>query len=275
MQSSYQVVRVFDKPNIAEGNQAAVFLSNGPITLLHNELISLSADVYKNIGIATTCFTSELGNSEYEVQCFNNKSVIQCCGHGMIAAAKKIFIKNNVSKIIINKDISATQRFDKSGQNVIELVLPRLLSKVQNVPDWVKGAITFEGEKRIASHSAKSKNVDGYLLLEFSPMLPTKEFHDLQIDIKKICENTKRAVVVIQFNEESKSLYMRYFAPQYGVVEDSATGSVMRFVGDYIEKKYLCDSFDVHQCSKPGGYMKVKCMASHIVIKANTSMELN
>jgi len=273
MQNSYQLVRVFDKKGVADGNQAAVFLSAYPVSLNQNELISLSADIHRDDGIATTCFTSEVSDGEYGVACFNNKSEIQCCGHGMIAAAKNIFLKNNVSKIIINKNISASQNLDKYGHDVIELSLPRELSQLQSIPDWTKTTITLKHEKIIPIKSASTKNDDGYLLLELTPVLSQKEFSGLELDIDKVCENTKRALVIIQFDKNTCELYMRYFAPLYGVVEDVATGSVMRFVGDYIEKQYQCIEFDVYQCSTGGGYMKIKCVNDNILITANASME--
>lgn len=67
MQSSYQLVRVFNKAKVAEGNQAAIFLSVSPITLPQNELIRLSADIHKDKGVATTCFTAELEAGHYEI----------------------------------------------------------------------------------------------------------------------------------------------------------------------------------------------------------------
>jgi len=273
MQSAYQLVRVFNKTKVAEGNQAAIFLSTSPTTLLQNELISISADIYEDKGIATTCFTSELSDGQYEVQCFNDKSAIQCCGHGMIAAAKNIFTKNKLSKIIINKTISASRNIDEEGCEIVVLSLPRLTARLQKVPGWMCDVIDFENEKLIPAKSAVSEHDDGYLLLEFVPEVAQRVFRAMQLDLSKVCENTKRAVVVIQFDKEKKSLSMRYFAPQYGVAEDIATGSVMRFVGDYIDKNYQCVQFDVNQYSTPGGYMKVECTAENILITANANME--
>ena len=113
------------------------------------------------------------------------------------------------------------------------------------------------------------------MLLEFKPALPLEVFRAMKIDLKKVCENTQRAIVVVQFDKKNKHLYTRYFAPQYGVSEDIATGSVMRFVGDYIEKTYQTKHFDVSQCSSQGGFMKVECKADNIIITANASMEMN
>ena len=273
MLSPYQLVRVFNKAKVAKGNQAAIFLSSSPITLPQNELIRLSADIHKDKGVTTTCFTAELEAGQYEVQCFNNKSAIQCCGHGMIAAAKNIFVENKLSKIIINKNITASRNIDETGNDVVKLSLPRLYSRLQIVPDWANDVINFENEKLTPNKSAISEDDDGYLLLELSSVLPLKVFREMQLDTNKICDNTKHAVVIIQFDKEKESLAMRYFAPQYGVDEDVATGSVMRFVADYIEKNYQCVQLDVTQYSSLGGYMKVNCGEEKVFITANASME--
>ena len=68
---------------------------------------------------------------------------------------------------------------------------------------------------------------------------------------------------------------MRYFAPQYGVLEDTATGSVMRFVADYIEKNYKIKHYDVSQCSAEGGFMKIDCNTETVKITANAYIELS
>ena len=89
MQATYHIVRVFTKAEEALGNKAAIFLNDK--TSLKDEKSRISVDIYKNIGVNTTCFISHVDNSGYEVQCFNGKNNIQCCGHGMIAAAKAVF----------------------------------------------------------------------------------------------------------------------------------------------------------------------------------------
>ena len=274
MKAACQLVRVFDKPQEAQGNQAMVFFEGNPIDLPH-ERTRISADIYKQKGIATTCFISELMRGQYEVQCFNDTKAIQCCGHGMIAAAKTIFSDSNLSSIIINGNITASRNMDETGQDKVALILPRLSARLQAVPHWAREIITFDGETRLPNKAAVSTQDDGYLLLEFKPALSSEVFRTMKLDLKTVCENTKHAIVVVQFDQDKQLLYMRYFAPQYGVLEDSATGSVMRFVGDYIEQRYQIVHFDVSQCSPQGGFMTVECKAENIIITANASMEAN
>ena len=143
------------------------------------------------------------------------------------------------------------------------------------MPGWLNHVITIDKEKLIPNKAAVSSQSDGYLLVEFEPALPANVFRAMQLDLKQICDNTKQAIVVVQFDQENVHLSMRYFAPQYGVPEDAATGSVMRFVADYIEQRYQCTHFDVTQCSSQGGFMTIDCMTEHIQITANATMELN
>lgn len=274
MRTSYQLVRVFNKAEEAQGNQAVVFFKDSQIDLPH-ELSGISAEIYKQKGVATTCFISQVVSGHYKVQCFTGNKAIQCCGHGMIAAAKTIFSYDGLSSIIINENVTASQNIDEAGCDVVVLELPRLLARSQAVPGWVNEAIAFDRAKLLPGKAAVSEKNDGYLLLEFEPTLPLDVFRALQLDLKLVCENTKRAIVLVQFDQENEHLYTRYFSPQYGVLEDIATGSVMRFVGDYIEQNYQLAHFDVSQCSSQGGFMKINCQAERILITANATIESN
>ena len=272
MYDVYQRVRVFDKNNEAEGNLAAIFADEQK-----GDEISAFTEVSINIknqhNIATTCFIRKIIDERYVVRCFNSENEIQCCGHGMIAAAKVIFLKYDLDEINLNGNLISFAKGYQGEKNKVSLMLPRILSHVQNIPGWIGDSISFNGDKLQPSHSAISDKDDGYLLFEFEPALSLDRFSSLQLDLKQVCMSTKRAVVLLQFEEKKKHLYLRYFAPQYGVLEDAATGSVMRFVADYIEKKYKCSRFDVSQCSYQGGFMRVECKKEKIIITANVTIE--
>lgn len=272
MSAHPQLITVFSKGNIAQGNQAAIFFNQDDVDLSYDHT-KMSADIYKEKGIETTCFISPQGSSHYKVQCFNKDNEIQYCGHGMIAAAKIIFAISDSTNIVINNNTAAILRSAGASTDVIELTMPRLTATLHAVPDWVSNVLTLNAESVLPHYAAVSDNEDGYLLLEVTPALDIKDFSALKLDLTQVCNNTKRAIVVIQFDHENEQLYMRYFAPQYGVIEDTATGSVMRFVADYIAQRYNCVEYDVTQCSARGGYMQVVCMAERVKIIANASSE--
>lgn len=268
----YQLINVFAKPNEAQGNQAAVILQNEQ-TYLAGKQSTISLDICQHDGLSTVCFISPINNQNYNVRCFNQDKQIQCCGHGLIAAAKTIFSTGDLIAININENTKAFHQIDNESGDGVMLELPRLLAQQAKVPDWIDKTIVFDSEIVEPDKAALSEKEDGYLLLEFETLLPLDMFQGIKLDLKQICENTKRAIVVLQFDQENKHLYTRYFAPQYGVDEDIATGSVMRFVADYIEKKYQCSHFDVSQCSSLGGFMTIDCKAESVLITANAKRE--
>lgn len=275
MQQHNQLIRIFNKPNEHKGNLVMVIAKDEPTS----SLADISAQLEKENGIATTCFFSALKSADneasnnFKVQCFNGHSAIQCCGHGMIAAAKSIFDSTGLSQININQSIKATQDKDANAKNNISLSLPRLASQQVEIPNWTKQLLHYQAQNITPSDVAQSEKSDGYLLLELAATITLKQFSAMTIDEELICKQTQRAVVVILFDKNKDHLYLRYFAPQYGVTEDSATGSVMRFVADFIAKKYHSKQYEVTQCSQSGGYMHLTCHDSNVVITSHVKVE--
>lgn len=270
MAKIYQQVNVFYNKNDAAGNDAVIIMQKeSGVTLSEQSQISLNI-CRKNI-TKTVCFIASVTTDNYQVNCFNGDKLIQCCGHGYIAAAKVIFNDSDVCSININNNVKANRQ--ESSKASIILELPRMFSQHVDIPDWVKKTIFFDSEIYEPKAAAVSRQKDGYLLLEYDSQLPLSQFKSMKLDLKKVCESTKRAIVILLFDQENNHVYLRYFAPQYGVTEDTATGSVMRFVGDYIENKYQCSHFDVSQCSVLGGFMMVECKDKHILITANVRLE--
>ena len=266
MEVKYQIIRVFGDSDEVQGNLSTVVRLQKRMSF--NELSNLAHQKYKQSNVSTTCFIYEVDKTHFDVQCFSDDNAIQCCGHGMIAAAKIVFENSKISNIILNQSVSAS----KKGSE-IELTLPRMFSTKCDVPDWANKVMTFGGGYLLPNQAAISDKLDGYLLLEFNPNLSLDVFSGLLLDLNTVCESTKRAVVIIQFDEKNRHLYTRYFAPQYGVLEDSATGSVLRFVADYIMQTYDIAEYQVNQCSKEGGFMIINCREKDIVITTNVRVE--
>ena len=266
METEDQIIRVFGDSDEAQGNLSTVVRLQKIMSF--DDLSNLAHQTYKQSNVSTTCFINEVDNTHFDVQCFNDDKAIQCCGHGMIAAAKTVFENSRISSIVLNQSVLALNKGSE-----IELTLPRMFSKGCDVPDWVNKVMTFDGGYLLPNHAAISDKLDGYILLEFNPNLSLDVFSGLLLDLNTVCEKTKRAIVIIQLDEKNGHLYTRYFAPQYGVKEDSATGSVMRFVADYIMQTYSIAEYQVNQCSKEGGFMKINCRGKDIVITANVSVE--
>jgi len=273
MQLRQKKITVFAKQDFAMGNQALVLFADD-FLVINDAVISAELEGYfsqhKKPARLTLCFAYCSNSDNFIVRCFNKSHEIQCCGHGMIAAAKTVFHETKKSFINLNENMVA--QYEAETDTVL-VKLPRLSALDKTVPVWVK-EIAFIGEHPVSPvRAASSKAEDGYLLLHLQADTSLQDFSALEMDHNKICENTKQAIVIIVFYEKEKQLLMRYFAPQYGIPEDTATGSVMRFVSDYIEKHYRISRFEVIQCSAKGGYMEIDCHTDNVIIKANARIE--
>lgn len=273
MNNNYQIVTVFNQDEYAEGNQALIIYDDH-FSDLNDQFIMAERKQFfnntQNKSITTLCFVSLENENNINLRCFTASHKIQCCGHGMIAAAKIIFTKTKLNHVSINDEVFAQD--DKENEKII-LNLPRINSVVESIPLWTKAIFRLNRKFIEPYYVACSDEEDGYLLIELSTLLTRKDFSELEIDFDSICKNTKRAIVVIIFDENSQQLLMRYFAPQYGSAEDTATGSVMRFVADYIAAQYKHTKYRVIQCSQKGGYMEIDCNIDSVMIKANALLE--
>lgn len=57
-------------------------------------------------------------------------------------------------------------------------------------------------------------------------------------------------------DDSGVDVHYRYFAPQYGVSEDPATGSAMRLLAQFWQDKGLGDRLNARQCSPEGGLLR-------------------
>ena len=74
-----------------------------------------------------------------------------------------------------------------------------------------------------------------------------------------ISQHSQRAVIATQWaGSPSIDFYQRYFAPQHGVNEDSATGSAHAVLARYWQQKRGQHQFIARQCSSAGGILHSK-----------------
>jgi predicted PhzF superfamily epimerase YddE/YHI9 len=78
---------------------------------------------------------------------------------------------------------------------------------------------------------------------------------------------TLRAIIACSWSGDKPGVIrFRYFAPQYGVAEDSATGSAMRILLDYCQQNYQLEYLEAFQCSPAGGVLFARAVADRIAV---------
>lgn len=265
--------RVFAEAGTA-GNLACVYLSSQPVSAADRRALAAAQPD------TTHCFSwleASIAQS-YRVHCHNGQTEIQRCGHGFLAVGGALFATGITKPVTLlaadDIPITVTKAGDEmtgreattgSAQGatspVLEIHLPRVHCRKNRLPDWVDEA--FEPAPVAA---ATAGDADGYWVFEWGADC---DLTKLAFDSAAICRNSQRAVIATRSgsaDSEEFDFLLRYFAPQYGVVEDSVTGSANAVLADYWAGCSGLGRFRARQCSAAGGVVYSRLTASGVVI---------
>ncbi|MEM8561880.1 MAG: PhzF family phenazine biosynthesis protein [Pseudomonadota bacterium] len=197
----------------------------------------------------TQCFSWPLGERSAAVRCFTaTGKEINLCGHGLLCSAS-----------IWMQQWDGSGTLHMNGHNVIcdsDCDTVWLLFQAPDVmpcevPDWCEHVF---GHRAIAA--AISGSETDYLVLQWPPDCSLQR---LPRPGKQLADHTQRAVIVTCPTQGAESafadIHYRYFAPQYGVAEDSATGSALRILASYWAKLRCDGHLKAYQCSQEGGLL--------------------
>ncbi len=253
--------QVFHDPPAARGNFASIALVS------HDD----GAPEHPASPALAHCHARHHEHNQYTVSCYQQGHKIQCCGHGLLAAAHAIFRSSDHEQLNFGSGIYAERLRDPGALQQTRLHLPALRATRFQIPDWVQGILSDTDGTPIAPLSAAAgDDLDGYLLLQLDDRALISE---LGIDLRAISKNTRRAVLLWQRRrEETDTVRTRYFAPQYGNDEDAATGSVLRILMPYLQQ--VCDltAVTVIQCSSMGGRMTAQMIGDSVAVSGNVQL---
>jgi len=198
-----------------------------------------------------TCCTSwpRSGNSA-GVACWNGQGIsIQCCGHGLLSCASVWMERWGGNGHLI---MSGTQVDCRKQGQLTWLGFPPAIIEEQSCPGWITALLGVS-----VSGCATIGGEDGYLIVQLSQ---DSDLSLLSAPDAGMAKMTRRALIVTceatrldkAYDED---IHFRYFAPQYGEPEDSATGSAMRLLASYWYNRGLGRHLRALQRSARGGLL--------------------
>lgn len=180
---------------------------------------------------STSCISwLDLEQNLTVVKCFNHGKPIVCCGHGLLSAAYYWMSKQGVSKINLQMNGAQIQAYFEKDK--VWLSFEPITTTQTAVPPWLAELI----DNHQAMAAATAANDNGYLIIQWADNYPLES---LSRPGKALAEFTQRALIYTAKHpaqtpaQSEVFIQFRYFAPQYGVDEDTATGSAMRVLIDY------------------------------------------
>ena len=178
---------------------------------------------------------------------------IQLCGHGLLCCAHYWQSQWPDGVVLEMNGVKVGCR-NRGGINWLSFPCIDITSVA--VPDWAQ---ILRGQ--IPAHAALAGPEDGYIILE---MPNSCDLTSLQAPGALLCEHSQRSMIVTRRVSADTALcgetmQFRYFAPQHGVPEDTATGSAMRVLAAYWQMRGAGTMLQALQRSGDGGWL-----ASHI-----------
>ncbi len=183
---------------------------------------------------------------------------IQCCGHGLLAAAHSWQLRMQCSEVSLLMNNSVIPSW--GDQQTIWLQFSRLPTKRCAVPGWAEQVFPDQPQPVAAAICGNQK---GYLVLQWPDGF---DLHRLSCPTDDLSKKTQRALICTsaQPSLADDAIQLRYFAPQYGVPEDDATGSAMRVLADYWSSRNT--ALTARQCSGRGGFLLARSAQDHVEI---------
>ncbi len=165
-----------------------------------------------------------------DVRIFNQQNEIHFCGHGLLASAYYLMCYRNTTELMLNSNSELIDVRNKNGLPWIKL--HSLDYQAAEVPAWTQHC--FSQPPYCANVVGGSS---GYWIFEWRKSF---QLNQLVIDFDLLKQSTSRAVIATQSgNGETYDFNYRYFAPQYGIEEDQATGSANVILTNYWYRQLL------------------------------------
>lgn len=182
--------------------------------------------------------------------------LIQCCGHGLLAAAhawQRQLGCERLTLLMNNSLVASWREGDRTW-----LRFGRVNVQPCSVPDWVSDVFAGQQGSLVAATCGDAR---GYLVLQWPD---DANLYGVQARIDRLAAHTGRALIctAAQPGEGEGRIQLRYFAPQYGVPEDSATGSAVRVLAAYWSSRFV--RLTAQQCSPRGGLLLSSWSQEHV-----------
>ena len=198
----------------------------------------------------THCLSWPLGEQRAGVSCWTAGGVpIQCCGHGLMCCAARWINRWGQNGTLVMNGSEVACRLTNAQ---VWLGFVPLAPKACEIPTWCKHYFDVAPDAAATAGAA-----DGYLVLAWPAGF---ELKSLPKPCESLAQHTARSLIVTcavenVYTQETESIHYRYFAPQYGVSEDAATGSAMRALASFWQQRGLGKALTAYQCSTEGGLL--------------------
>ncbi|WP_024604096.1 MULTISPECIES: PhzF family phenazine biosynthesis protein [unclassified Pseudoalteromonas] len=215
---------------------------------------------------------NEITKRHCKIRWFNQTSEIKRCGHGTLAAANFLIDHLGYCPEVFTSMSNErfTIRVKKQGA---QLLLKSIEPKKSELAEGELKSVFSVAIK--AAYTTADKN--GYTVVlfnkefskEFDESVKKDDLKSVHVDFKALCALHKNAVITLSIKNKDKKnaiARFRYFAPQFGVNEDSATGSAVSVIAPLLFRLHGLNKAKLIQQSNNGALLNYEFNNAQVVI---------
>ncbi|WP_282114230.1 PhzF family phenazine biosynthesis protein [Pseudoalteromonas arctica] len=215
---------------------------------------------------------NEITKRHCKIRWFNQTSEIKRCGHGTLAAAN--FLIDHFGYCPEAFTSMSNERFTiRVKKQRAQLLLKSIEPKKSELAIGELKSVFSSAIK--AAYSTGDKN--GYTVVLFNEEFNKKfdkevekdDLKSLHVDFNALNKIHKNAVIALSIKNIDKKnaiAHFRYFAPQFGVNEDSATGSAVSVIAPLLFRLYGLNKAMLVQQSNNGALLNYEFNNAKVVI---------
>lgn len=232
--------------NVFEGNPAAVC----PLDEWIDDATMQKIAAENNL--AETAFFVKNG-ARFDLRWFTPTKEVNLCGHATLASAYVIFHYLEYKKETIEFNSKSGLLKVTQSDELITMDFPSEIPVVCKIPQAVIDAFDVEPKEVLKCVDYIVVFENGVDITKIQPKLEELK----KLDLRGVCITTV---------DNEYDFVSRFFAPNYGIDEDSVTGSAYTQLTPYWAKRLKKQSFTSKQLSSRGGELSCRLESDRVFI---------
>ncbi|MDQ0246633.1 PhzF family phenazine biosynthesis protein [Bacillus fengqiuensis] len=271
MDISVYTLNAFTKNNQG-GNPAGVVLYADGLSADHMQRIA------KEVGFSETAFIQSSEKADFLIRFFTPTDEVPICGHATLAAFHVMLSQNMIRPGMYTQET-------KAGILEVEVKKDGSVFLTQNLPQF---EAELNREEIARSLNIRTEDLDPDLPVQIvstglrDVMVPVRSLSVLQAinpnfnQISDISEQYEAVGYHVFYagTDTKNTAYCRNFAPLYGILEESATGSSTGALSCYLYQHGKVKAYQAHDLQFEQGHMMgaVSELKAHLVVNGQGEM---
>jgi len=201
----------------------------------------------------------------YDLRWFTPACEVRLCGHATIASAYILFTRFHPASdsIVLYTKFHESIRISRE-RDLLSMNFPAIPPRSCSSPDGLEAALGLQARPMAVLEANET-----YTLV----LNEEEEVRSARPDfifLEKLHPHT----VAITAPGKTSDFTCRYFAPSYGVPEDSVTGSLQCSLAPYWAERLGCSQLHARQASDRGGELWCEIQESRVLVKGKCALTM-